>query len=118
MNDPINDLSHATRGLTAQQRLDTMLVQLGRNPLSTPDEEVTRTIPPGSNDLVEPIHRINEAMRPYGIEFHLNEFDARTITRVVDRDSGEVIRQIPSEEVLRIAESLSALQGRLIDLKA
>lgn len=120
MSDLINDISSATHGLTAQQRLDTMLGQIGHSPQPAPEEQAERgaaALPP-SGDLVEPVQRINEVMRPYGIEFHLNEFDSRTVTRVIDRDSGETIRQIPSEEVLRIAESLGDLQGRLINLEA
>ncbi|MDR5906040.1 flagellar protein FlaG [Franzmannia qiaohouensis] len=119
MSDLINDISPATRGLTAQQRLDSMLVQLGHSPLPTPESQAERgaaALPP-AGDLIEPVLRINEVMRPYGVEFHLNEFDSRTVARIVDRDSGDVIRQIPSEEVLRIAESLSELQGRLINLE-
>jgi len=40
------------------------------------------------------------------------------VTRIVDRESGEVIRQIPSEEVLRVAERLGEVQGRLLSLEA
>lgn len=40
------------------------------------------------------------------------------VTRIIDRESGEVLRQIPAEEVLEIAERLNELQGRLIDLEA
>lgn len=120
MSDLINDISHATHGLTAQQRLDSMLGQLGQSPLPVPEPQAERgaAAQPPAGDLSEPVMRINEVMRPYGIEFHLNDFDSRTVTKVVDRDSGDVIRQIPSEEVLRIAESLSELQGRLINLEA
>ena len=57
-------------------------------------------------------------MRHYGVEFHLQDFGRRVVTRIVDRESGEVIRQIPSEEMLRIAESLERMRGRLIQREA
>lgn len=57
-------------------------------------------------------------MRPYGVEFELSETPSRVVTRLVDRDTRELIRQIPTEEVMRIAEHLEALQGGLIDLEA
>ncbi|MAX33354.1 MAG: hypothetical protein CME72_09875 [Halomonadaceae bacterium] len=57
-------------------------------------------------------------MRSYGIEFSLDEHPSRVVTRIVDRVSGDVIRQIPSEEVLRIAEQLDEMQGRLISFEA
>ncbi|MFC3285194.1 flagellar protein FlaG [Litchfieldella rifensis] len=120
MSDLIHDISQATRGLSVQQRLDSMLAQLGKTttPLPERDSVTGPAAPPTHGELVEPIARINEVMRPYGVEFHINEYDNRTVTRIIDRESGETIRQIPSEEVLRIAESLDELHGRLIRLEA
>ena len=40
------------------------------------------------------------------LEFHLDEGTGMTVVTVKDSESGDVIRQIPSEEVLKIAESL------------
>jgi flagellar protein FlaG len=44
------------------------------------------------------------------LEFRLDESTGMTVVTVKDTESGDVIRQIPSEEVLKIAESL---KGRL-----
>ncbi len=72
----------------------------------------------GKGELVEPLQRINEVMRNYGVQFELGEFESRVVTRIVDRESGDVIRQIPAEEVLRVAERLGEVQGRLVNLEA
>jgi flagellar protein FlaG len=37
---------------------------------------------------------------------------------VVDRESGELIRQIPSEEVLRMTQRMESLTGLLLQEKA
>ncbi|WP_052383838.1 flagellar protein FlaG [Litchfieldella xinjiangensis] len=121
MSELIYDISQATRGLSTQQRLDSMLAQLGSTQRPLPESDAEK--PPAAqaitqSELSEPVARINEVMRNYGVEFHINEFDQRTITRIIDRESGEIIRQIPGEEVLRIAENLGELQGRLIRLEA
>jgi flagellar protein FlaG len=42
----------------------------------------------------------------------------RPVVRVVDSNSGELVRQVPSEEALRIAKRLDALSGLLIRDKA
>jgi len=42
----------------------------------------------------------------------------RPVVRVVDSNSGELIRQVPSEEALRIAKRLDALSGLLLRDKA
>ncbi|GAA5178685.1 MULTISPECIES: flagellar protein FlaG [Halomonadaceae] len=104
---------------TPQQRLERVLAHLAappgvaKNAQASPADESSAT----QSELVEPLHRINAVMRSYGLEFDLQSYDSRVVTRVVDRESGDVIRQIPSEEVLRIAESLARMQGRLIELQ-
>lgn len=45
------------------------------------------------------------------LQFQVDEGSGRTIVRVVDAATGELIRQIPCEEVVRLAEELR--QGSL-----
>ncbi|RLJ16747.1 hypothetical protein DJ030_09815 [bacterium endosymbiont of Escarpia laminata] len=40
------------------------------------------------------------------LQFDLDEDSGRTVVRVIDRKSGDLIRQIPSEEVLALAEHM------------
>lgn len=48
------------------------------------------------------------------LQFSLDEDSGRTVVKVVDASTKEVIRQIPSEEILAIAKALDRLQGLLI----
>lgn len=48
------------------------------------------------------------------LQFSIDEGSGRTVVKVVDSNTKEVIRQIPSEEILAIAESLSPPKGFLI----
>lgn len=52
------------------------------------------------------------------IQFSLDETSEMTVVRVIDRETKEVIRQIPSEEALQIAATLDKLQGLLVKQKA
>jgi flagellar protein FlaG len=54
------------------------------------------------NDIVQSIQR--------DLSFNLDEDSGRTIIRVIDSESGALIRQIPSEEALAIALQLRDLQ--------
>ena len=49
------------------------------------------------------------------LSFNLDEDSGETIIRVVDSESGELIRQIPSEEALAIAIQLRDLQQDAVD---
>ncbi len=45
------------------------------------------------------------------LDFSFNEEANRSIVRVTDTDTGELIRQIPSEEVLALSEKIRGLQS-------
>ena len=93
-----------------RQRLDRALQQVA--------SEVQTIQRPQMEELVKPVQRINQVMKAYGIEFDLSESGSRVITRIVEVDSGEVIRQIPSEAVLRVSERLDELVGVLLQDQA
>ncbi len=52
------------------------------------------------------------------VEFTSDQETGHTVVRVVDRETQEVIRQIPSQEMLSITHALDRLQGLLIQQKA
>ncbi len=52
------------------------------------------------------------------LEFSIDETSGKVIVRVIASDSGEVIRQIPNAEVLKLAESLSDASHLLLNAKA
>jgi len=44
------------------------------------------------------------------LDFSIDEKSERPVVKVTDSESGEVIRQIPSEEVLKLSERIKELQ--------
>jgi flagellar protein FlaG len=54
------------------------------------------------NDIVQSVQR--------DLSFNMDEDSGKTVIKVVDTESGELIRQIPSEEVLAIASQLREFQ--------
>ncbi|MDQ0568648.1 flagellar protein FlaG [Variovorax paradoxus] len=77
-------------------------------------EEATPT------QVAEAVREINTSLqsRSVGLQFELDEDTDKMIVKVVDRTSGEVIRQIPSEEVVRIAKVLGKAPGLLVSQAA
>ncbi|NCP65386.1 MAG: flagellar protein FlaG [Paraglaciecola sp.] len=47
------------------------------------------------------------------LNFSFDESSERPVVKVTDAESGEVIRQIPTEEVLKLSERLRDLQSEL-----
>ena len=49
------------------------------------------------------------------LKFRVDEVVEKPIVTVVDQDSGKVVRQLPSEELVRIAHSIESMKGVLFD---
>jgi flagellar protein FlaG len=64
--------------------------------------------------------RIRQYLRESGreLDFRVDADTHRMVVTVRDQETGEVIRQIPSEEILRIARSLPSPIERLADFLA
>lgn len=109
-NRPAPDTSAAIPGSSAQ-------------PTQTVDA-VKAISPSSSADDVEKISKavseINKTIKSLSgdIEFSLEEHSNKVIVKVVDQQTKEVLRQIPSEEALEISKSLDRLQGLLIRQQA
>lgn len=52
------------------------------------------------------------------LEFSIDDDTGKTVVKVMDTATKEVIRQIPSEEILEIARALDRLQGLFLRQKA
>ena len=63
-------------------------------------------------ELSEQVTEINDMIRNIqrDLAFNIDEDSGKTVIRVIDSESGELIRQIPSEKVLAIATQLRDFQ--------
>jgi flagellar protein FlaG len=51
------------------------------------------------------------------LDFSIDDATGKMVVRITDKASGELIRQIPSQEMLDIARSIDRLQGILVKQK-
>ena len=67
-------------------------------------------------EISQAVTRINKIIQNIqrDLSFNLDEDSGRTVIRVVDSESGELIRQIPSDEVLAIVTHLRDVQEDLV----
>lgn len=67
-------------------------------------------------EINEAVNRINDVVRSVqrDLSFNLDEDSGKTVIRVVNSESGELIRQIPSEQVLAIANHLRDFQEEAV----
>ena len=70
-------------------------------------------------EIREAVAEINKAVKkvPTSLNFSVDEASKRFIVSVTDTNTGEVIRQLPGDAVLRIAKQLESLKGVVFDQK-
>lgn len=86
----------------------------------TPTASTAAKPPIDEAQLKAAIQAANSAMAnaQSGIEFSLDSSSGKTIVRILDTQTNEIIRQLPSEEMLQIAKAIDRFQGRLLHQKA
>ncbi len=81
-------------------------------------EAVPAQSPPPS--LSEAVSNLNDYVQQLNrtLQFSVDETSGRTIIKVMDADTREVIRQIPPEEVVALARHLGDGRGGLVKERA
>lgn len=103
--------SGATSALGAEKPVEAKAVQA---PSSTPPAEQAR----------EPVEEAISSIKQFAqsiqrnLNFALDESSGRVVVKVTDAVSGDVIRQMPSEDALRLAESLEEARSLLFRAEA
>lgn len=79
-----------------------------------------KAAPASLEDVRSAMDEVRAAIAPVAQDllFSIDEDTGKTIVKVVDASTDEVIRQIPSEEIISIAKALDKLQGLLLKQEA
>jgi flagellar protein FlaG len=74
------------------------------------------TAQPSREQLDQAMQQMQNALPPVArnLQFSIDEETGRTVVKVIDPSTKEVIRQMPSEELLSIAKALDSMRGLLI----
>ena len=85
---------------------------------TNPQDQAQRT--PDIGEVQKALEEVEKAVAPMAqsLQFSLDKDSGKTVVKVMDTDTNEVIRQIPSEEVLAISKAVDKLKGLLIKQQA
>lgn len=105
--------SSSSAGKVSTDRVDASVAQPAKQQASE-SVETTASEPKG---LQEAVSQINEYVQDVkrDLSFSMDDKSGRTVITVTDSESGEVIRSIPSEEMLAIASYLKELRESTLD---
>ncbi|MBR7783031.1 flagellar protein FlaG [Undibacterium luofuense] len=75
---------------------------------------------PSEEAVHKAVSDINKAIQNFsqGLQFSVDKDTQRVVVKIVDQQTNQVIKQIPTEEALEISKSLSKLQGLLVKHEA
>ena len=79
------------------------------------------TPPARSDEVRKAANQVNEALKGTAssdLQFSVEGDNKQVVVRVVDSQTKEVIRQIPSEEMVAISKAMDNLSGLLVQQKA
>ena len=72
--------------------------------------------PSAVEDVAEKMNQVATVFNT-SLSFSVDKPTGRTVIRVVNKDTDEVIRQIPPEEMLRLIHKMRDVMGLLLDIE-
>ncbi|TLX57278.1 hypothetical protein DN824_11655 [Stutzerimonas nosocomialis] len=89
--------------------------------LPKPDDAAARSVEEDVRDELDSAvtdlqSRMQNVQRD--LNFSVDDSTGEVVVKVIDGESGKVVRQIPSEEVLKLAEQLDGVRSLMFEAKA
>jgi len=84
------------------------------------DAKAADGVEPTKAELNSAVEKLNQSMTASSqdLQFSVDEDSKKTVVKLIDRTTHEVLRQMPTKEALEIAKSLDKAMGKLIDQRA
>ena len=85
---------------------------------SAQHREIDREASSPKGDIATAVNRLNKQLEEVhsNLHFSIHEASGRVVVKVIDTQTEDVIRQIPSEAILALAENAENMHsGRLLD---
>ena len=72
-----------------------------------------------AKQLDDTLEELNQRMQAWstGLKFSMDEDAQRLVVSIVDTATGDVIRTVPSDAVLKVAKMIVQMQGQMVDTK-
>ena len=79
--------------------------------------ESAKQLSQNMEDVKAAVKTLNIAMKkaPTSLQFSVDSASHRFVVNVTNKDTGELVRSMPGEAILRIAQNLESLKGVLFD---
>ncbi|MDR8524478.1 flagellar protein FlaG [Shewanella fidelis] len=106
----VTEAEQATHEQKVQQAAGSQEAALQEEPAKELDSEALMSVTDELNDMMSLMRK--------GLAFRVDEDSGQSVVSVMDVASGDVIRQIPNEEALELAQKLAEVAGFLLKTEA
>ncbi len=85
-------------------------------PVETANPVAAKGAAPTMDELQDAVGKLNASVQAssQSLQFSIDEDSKRTVVKLIDLTTKEVVRQYPTEEALRISKSLDNFKGGLL----
>jgi flagellar protein FlaG len=75
---------------------------------------------PSNKELADAVKSVNDFVNSVNksLQFSVDDDTGKTVVKVIDTETKQLIKQFPSEEMLAIAKALDRIKGLLVHQKA
>jgi flagellar protein FlaG len=89
---------------------------VGKSDSSAQQSDVTKKQPLDEKALSGAVDHLNDTAKLFNtqLQFTVDQSTGRHVVKVTDSSTNEVIRQIPSEDVLRLSKAIDDFKGLLV----
>jgi flagellar protein FlaG len=112
----VNTVNTVERVQKSPENLD-VRDQVNANAKQKQEEQTKQPVEEMIQDLEGSLEKMKGLLRS-NLQFEINKEAERVVVTVVNKDNGEVIRQIPPEGVVKLLQNLNELIGALMDERA
>ncbi len=112
--------THAQLMLNPAER-EARRIGTGGGATAESERSPTETLQPGARERLEAATAsVREFVQPINsdIEFSVNDDTGQLVVKIIDRSTKEVIRQMPSAEMIAIAKTLDSIKGLFVKQSA
>lgn len=115
----IEGVTHQHNLINSQQKVEIPREKVRVNNEQVTNKQESKEKVVSEKEFIESIEKANQALnlRYTSLEFSIHEKTKEIMVKVIDRDSGEVIREIPPEKILDAVAYMWEMAGIIVDEK-
>lgn len=116
----VGKISGGATSPTAASSSPSLLKEIGFSASGNRDKEQKAEEADKPVDMTDLVERFRSQVQSIqrDLNFSVDNSTGDVVVQVIDGDSGKVVRQIPSEEILRLTERLDEMRSLMFEAKA